>query len=568
MRTIIFFLLIIISEYFFAQPENPGPQKAGWTSVTLNRSGRNMNCRVYYPSFVEGNEAQIDTIHSPYHIIGFGHGFAMQTSYYISLFKHLASYGYVVIAPQFPDTQHGELANDLLYCVNYIKQQNNVLGSRFYRLIDTTQSGLFGHSMGGGASLLAASRDSTVKVAAPLAAAETNPSAIAAMNLIKGVVYLMSGQNDGITPVNTNQLPMYNNANPIKALPIIKGGNHTRFMDVSIWDWTDPNGNISRAEQLRLTRRYLTSIFNLFLKQDTAYFKFALGNVIKNDVNMIFSSQLKPLIPMSFDIVFPKDTIITPPQVFKWRSTYSLNLEDTVKYEIIISSNSLMSDTLHSRAGLLDTSDTFSLSPSNYFWRVKAYTSESTYVFSNEILNFTSMYSLNLKVLIQGLFNSVNMTPDTVIVELRAPSPPFNLVALDKRMVQSDGNSVFYFSSVTNDSSYFIVVKHRNAVETWSNLPQQFNEGVMSYDFTNSKSNAYGNNLIFKRTKWCLYSGDVNQDGFVDLTDLILIDNDAFNFLNGYIPTDIDGDGLVGASDLNIVDNNAYNFVRALKPNN
>ncbi|MCK7520100.1 MAG: hypothetical protein MZV64_21595 [Ignavibacteriales bacterium] len=79
----------------------------------------------------------------------------------------------------FLDTQHDELARDLLFCVNYIKSQNNVPLSRYYSLIDTSLSaGLFGHSMGGGASLLAASRDSTVKVVAPLAAAETNPSAI------------------------------------------------------------------------------------------------------------------------------------------------------------------------------------------------------------------------------------------------------------------------------------------------------------------------------------------------------------------------------------------------------
>lgn len=553
-------------ELIFSQPENPGPYKAGWTSVTLNRSGRNMNCRVYYPSFVEGNEAQIDTIHAPYNIIGFGHGFAMQTSYYISLYKHLASYGYVVIAPQFPDTQHGEIANDLLFCVNCLKQQNNTQGSRFYNLLDITQSGLFGHSMGGGASLLAASRDSTVKVVAPLAAAETNPSAIAAMSLIKGVIYLISGQSDGITPVNTNQLPMYNNANPIKALPIIKGGNHTKFMDVSIWDWTDPNGNISRTEQLRLTRRYLTSIFNLFLKQDTSYFKFALGNVIKNDVNMIFSSQLKPLIPINFDIVFPQDTTIFPPQVFKWRSTYSLNLEDTVKYEIIISSNLLMSDTLHRRMGLLDTSAIFSLSPGNYFWRIKAYTSPTAFRFSNQILNFSSKYALNLNVLIQGFYNSINMIPDSVTVELRSSNPPYSFIDSDKKIVSANGNAVFYFSNVMNSESYYIVVKHRNSIETWSKLPQQFIEGTMNYDFTNSSGSAFGNNLILKGTKWCIYGGDVNQDGFVDLTDLLLIDNDSFNFLNGYVSTDIDGDGLVSALDLNIVDNNAYSYVRAIKP--
>jgi hypothetical protein len=120
------------------------------------------------------------------------------------------------------------------------------------------------------------------------------------MNQIQGVVYLISAQNDGITPVNTNQLPMFNNALPVKGLPVFKGGNHTKFMDTRIWDWTDPNGYLTAAQQLTATRKYLTSIFNLFLKQDTAYFKYAFGNEAQTDTSIIFQYELKPLVPMEF----------------------------------------------------------------------------------------------------------------------------------------------------------------------------------------------------------------------------------------------------------------------------
>ena len=297
----------------------------------------------------------------------------MQTGNYLSLFKHLATYGYVVIAPQFPDNQHGELANDLLYCVNFIKQQNAIPASIFYDLIDTSKAGLFGHSMGGGASLLAASRDSSITVASPLAAAETNPSAITAMGLIKGVVYLISAQNDGITPVSTNQALMYANAFPIKALPIIKGGNHTKFMDVSTWDWTDPNGYISRNEQLRLTRRYLTSVFNLFLKEDTSFFHYAFGNKIINDTSIILTSMLKSLTPQSFNLIFPKDTFIYSPQNFYWESTYSLNLWDTVKYSVIISTDSLIRDTFLVIDTVTDTTATTFLETWKLFLESKSF---------------------------------------------------------------------------------------------------------------------------------------------------------------------------------------------------
>ena len=194
--SIFYFLFLVVN--CLAQPNNKGPYEAGWTSATLNREGRALNTIIYYPSFVEGSETQIDTLHGPYQTIAFGHGFFMQNSYYISHFKHLASYGFVVIAPQFPDNNHLQLAYDLIFCVNYIKSQNSNSSSRFFNLIDITKSGLSGHSMGGGASLLASANDSTITVTAPLAAAETNPSAINVMNQIKGVVYLISAQNDGI----------------------------------------------------------------------------------------------------------------------------------------------------------------------------------------------------------------------------------------------------------------------------------------------------------------------------------------------------------------------------------
>ncbi|MDZ7622927.1 MAG: T9SS type A sorting domain-containing protein [Ignavibacteriaceae bacterium] len=371
----------------FAQPNNKGPYEAGWTSATLNREGRTLNTIIYYPSFVEGSEAQIDTLHGPYQTIAFGHGFFMQNSYYISHFKHLASYGFVVIAPQFPDNNHLQLAYDLIFCVNYIKSQNSNSSSRFFNLIDTTKAGLTGHSMGGGASLLASANDSTITVAAPLAAAETNPSAINVMNQIKGVVYLISAQNDGITPPPQHQIPMYTNANPVKALPLIKGANHTKFMDTRIWDWTDPNGYLTATQQLATTRKYLASIFNLFLKEDSSYFKYAFGDLAQSDTSIILQYELKPLKPKYFSLISPQDTLYQNEVTFIWHSTYSLNLYDQVEYELIVASDEQFNNVVLQVSQITDTTYLSQLQSGEYFWKVKAYTSEATFTFS-DVLNF------------------------------------------------------------------------------------------------------------------------------------------------------------------------------------
>ncbi len=379
-----FLIFISLFSLAVAQPENPGPYKAGWTNVTLNRGGRVINAIIYYPSFVEGAGVQIDTVHGPYSIIAFGHGFFMQNSYYTSLFKHLATHGHIIIAPQFPDNSHLQLAYDLIFCVNHIKAQNQNRNSIFYKLVDTLKVGLSGHSMGGGSSLLASTIDTSIVVVAPLAAAETNPSIISSMNKIRAVVYLITAQNDGITPPQTNQIPMYNNANPIKAIPILKGANHTKFMDTRFWDWTDPRGYLTAEEQLRLTRKYLTGIFNLFLKNDTSFFKYAFGNYVQNDTSVIFNYQLKPLYPLPFNLVFPVDTTLSENINFKWRSTFSLNLYDTVKYKLLIATDSVFNNIVFVADQLSDTSFSLSLnSGGNYFWKVIAYTSDSTTTESN-----------------------------------------------------------------------------------------------------------------------------------------------------------------------------------------
>jgi hypothetical protein len=47
---------------------------------------------------------------------------------------------------------------------------------------------------------------------------------------------------------------------------------------------------------------------------------------------------------------------------------------------------------------------------------------------------------------------------------------------------------------------------------------------------------------------------------------MIDLDNDATNFAVGYISTDVNGDGLVDSSDMILVDNHASNFIGAILP--
>ncbi len=481
---ILFLLWTMLLGSALSQPQNQGPYKSGWTSASLNRDGRNLNTIIYYPSFIEGSNAQIDTLNGPYQVIAFGHGFFMQNSYYISIFKHLASYGYVVIAPQFPDVNHLQLGFDLIFCANYIKSQNQNPDSSFYQLIDTTKIGLSGHSMGGGASLLAAANDASVTVAAPLAAAETNPSVISVMNQIQGIVYLISAQNDGITPVNTNQLPMFNNALPVKGLPVIKGGNHTKFMDTRIFDFTDPNGYLAAAQQLEKTRKYLTSIFNLFLKQDTSYFKFAFGDQAQTDTSIIFQYELKPLAPKFFNLISPKDTLVESEVAFIWNNTYSLNLYDEINYELIIASDDMFNNIIFQSGSVSDTTFLTELQNGSYYWKVKAFTSDSTFTFSNT-LNFIVDIPTRIKDLKSQLYD--------FRLEQNYPNP-FNPVTKIKYTVYSIGTLDKIRNEVKATSLPVLLKVYNilgNEVAILVNSSQQPGNYEVEFDGTNLSSGVY-----------------------------------------------------------------------------
>jgi len=115
--------------------------------------------------------------------------------------------------------------------------------------------------------------------------------------------------------------------------------------------------------------------------------------------------------------------------------------------------------------------------------------------------------------------------------------------------------------------NYFIDIVHRNSINTWSSVPVTLSESPYTYDFTAEASRAWGNNLKpLGVGVYGLYSGDVNQDGAINTSDVDLISNSAATFASDYQPEDVNGDGAVDALDLIVTDNNAASSVSADRP--
>ncbi len=204
--------------------------------------------------------------------------------------------------------------------------------------------------------------------------------------------------------------------------------------------------------------------------------------------------------------------------------------------------------------------------------------------------------SLNLTVFLEGLYasatNTLNQaqectdgsatfnkfsgtTADTLSVLLAAASSPWAYLYQAHGVSVSTSGTVSLTIPPAFSSNYYIVIKHRQSVETWSSTAISFAGSTISYNFTTAASQAFGNNevKISESSVYGMYAGDITsidliQDGYVDIFDNNDIFNKAQNGSFGYMTDDITGDGFVDLFDMVIVFNNMqYNIGLITPPN-
>lgn len=179
---------------------------------------------------------------------------------------------------------------------------------------------------------------------------------------------------------------------------------------------------------------------------------------------------------------------------------------------------------------------------------------------------------VNLKVLMEGMYSPALQKlsrKDPVKFYLRNSSSPYQKIDSASAVIDSVSLSALYVFANAGTGNYYFDVTHFNTIETWSRPGGEAlasDNSVYNFNFTDSDTKAFGNNLKLKTDKYCMYSGDVNQDGFIDLSDLQLIDNDVYNITIGsYHPSDLNGDNIVDLSDMQIGENN-NNFISVISP--
>lgn len=260
------------------------------TFIDSNRGNRRVTAKVYYPN-------QDVVTNENYPVIVFGHGFVMNYSAYENFFETLVSRGYIV---SFVTTEGSVFANhkayseDLAFMVSEIKNEANDSNSPIFELVGDSNA-LLGHSMGGGAAIVAASQVevNTLVTFAP-AKLRFNTTTPATEVFEESIVF--SGSADGVTKPNENHIPLYESlGSSCKYFISITGGAHCYY--------AKPNGycdfgerfssrdiTVTRSEQQEIMFTYVIPWLDYKLKNNHEAYEL-FQNTLLNATDVTYQNE-------------------------------------------------------------------------------------------------------------------------------------------------------------------------------------------------------------------------------------------------------------------------------------
>jgi hypothetical protein len=230
-----------------AQPFAVGNREVSLFDASRNRE---VPLLLYYPAQSEGSNVPLATGSFP--LFTFGHGFLIPAASYANFAGLLAERGVVVALPSTEGSfapNHDAFGKDIAFINTWYRSgQDNFFSCNGF-------SALGGHSMGGGASLLAASQ-TVANAYIGLAPALTNPSPVPGAPALELPAFVISGSVDNVTPPDVHHQPIWNAlGSDCKVFASILGGNHCYYIPSSICDLGEIGSGVTltRAEQQQTT---------------------------------------------------------------------------------------------------------------------------------------------------------------------------------------------------------------------------------------------------------------------------------------------------------------------------
>ncbi|MCK6610613.1 MAG: fibronectin type III domain-containing protein, partial [Bacteroidia bacterium] len=217
-----------------------------------------------------------------------------------------------------------------------------------------------------------------------------------------------------------------------------------------------------------------------------------------------------------------------------------------------------------------------------YYYRVRAVNASGTSgnSLTGDTITLSGTVGLSLTAFFEGLYlgsstmtaapyNSDNLLPDTIadtITVVLHDDITFDSLYAWRGPISTSGLALANFPGAVNGNDFYIAIRHRNSIETWSAAPVTFGSSA-SYNFSTASTQAYGDNMANGGSGvYLIFTGDINQDGSVDFLDYPDLDVDALNGELGYLVTDLNGDSSVDFLDYPSIDLNALNGVIMMRP--
>jgi len=202
---------------------------------------RTLPTRVWYPASAPGSD--VPATDGPFPIVGWAHGYASANFEGQFVGRHLASHGYVVVAPTFPLSNGGapggptiadmtSQPGDLDFVMDRVAA--GAAGDALAAVVDATRRGIAGLSLGGGTVLIGAYhprwRTEDVDAAVALAPASCffGPD-LYARSL---PTLIVAGDADMLVRLHGGPVQAFETAPPPATLVTLTGGNHVGFIGI------------------------------------------------------------------------------------------------------------------------------------------------------------------------------------------------------------------------------------------------------------------------------------------------------------------------------------------------
>jgi predicted dienelactone hydrolase len=268
-------------------PAAAGSYGVGVTEMTFTRTSnttgepRVLDTVIWYPADRSGvqepvTDAPPATDGSPFPVITFSHGNRDAPTVASYLMEHLASWGFVVVAPphrgntkadcpctaeDFNDAMLNRVP-DIIFVLDAVLGLNNDSAEPLGKIVDPERTVSLGYSLGGLTAFLAAEED-RFDVMIVLAAPVPPESA----DTVRVPIILMAGGKDDL--VDVRQVPPLYTALPDdipRYLILVPEAGHHAFRD-----FCDRDCDLPQERSHELVKRYVTAFLQVHLLEDERY---------------------------------------------------------------------------------------------------------------------------------------------------------------------------------------------------------------------------------------------------------------------------------------------------------